>query len=121
MHKPLAFSLGALYNNSGPHKYVNVNKYSQESTVRSYGFGAGLWVFQQLVDRYATDAYGPPVSTLEAVERAAAVGDIKVLDINYPFDGSGPLLLRQRGARRRAAPRRTTEQAGLGRSERQLA
>jgi len=29
------------------------------------------------------------VSTLEAIERAAAVGDIKVLDINYPFAGEG--------------------------------
>jgi xylose isomerase len=44
-------------------------------------------MFQQFIDRYATDAYGPPVSTLEAIERAAAVGDIKVLDINYPFAG----------------------------------
>src|SRR5256885_4486919 len=55
----------------------------------NYDFGAGLWMFQQFVDRYATDAYGPPVSTLEAIERAAAVGDIKVLDINYPFAGEG--------------------------------
>jgi xylose isomerase len=54
----------------------------------NYEFGAGLWMFQQFVDRYATDAYGPPVNTLEAIERAAAVGDIKVLDINYPFAGS---------------------------------
>ena len=23
-------------------------------------FGAGLWMFGQFVDRYATDAYGPP-------------------------------------------------------------
>ena len=52
-----------------------------------YEFGAGIWMFQQFIDRYATDAYGPPVSTLEAIERAAAVGDIKVLDINYPFAG----------------------------------
>jgi xylose isomerase len=59
----------------------------QEDTVVNYEFGAGLWMFQQFVDRYATDAYGPPVSTLEAIERAAAVGDIKVLDINYPFAG----------------------------------
>ena len=48
-------------------------------------FGAGLWLFGQFVDRYATDAYGPPVGTLEAIERAGAVGDIEVLDINYPF------------------------------------
>ena len=48
-------------------------------------FGAGIWLFGQFVDRYATDAYGPPVSTIEAIERAGAVGDIEVLDINYPF------------------------------------
>jgi xylose isomerase len=53
----------------------------------SYEFGAGIWMFQQFIDRYATDAYGPPVSTLEAIERAAEVGEIKVLDINYPFAG----------------------------------
>jgi xylose isomerase len=52
-------------------------------------FGAGIWMFQQFVDRYASDAYGPPVGTLEAIDRAAAVGDIKVLDINYPFAGDG--------------------------------
>lgn len=55
----------------------------------NYEFGAGLWMFQQFVDRYATDAYGPPVGTLEAIERAAQVGDLKVLDINYPFAGDG--------------------------------
>jgi xylose isomerase len=55
--------------------------------MQNYEFGAGLWMFQQFVDRYATDAYGPPVSTLEAIERAASVGDIKYLDINYPFAG----------------------------------
>jgi xylose isomerase len=48
-------------------------------------FGAGLWLFGQFIDRYATDAYGPPVSTLEAIDRAGAVGDLEVLDINYPF------------------------------------
>jgi len=53
----------------------------------NYEFGAGIWMFQQFIDRYATDAYGPPVGTLEAIERAAEVGDIKVLDINYPFAG----------------------------------
>lgn len=54
-----------------------------------YEFGAGIWMFQQFIDRYATDAYGPPVSTLEAIERAARVDAIKVLDINYPFAGEG--------------------------------
>src|ERR1044071_1551429 len=48
-------------------------------------FGAGIWLFGQFVDRYATDAYGPPVSTLEAIAAAGSVGDIEVLDINYPF------------------------------------
>jgi xylose isomerase len=48
-------------------------------------FGAGIWLFGQFVDRYATDAYGPEVSTIEAIERAGQVGDIEVLDINYPF------------------------------------
>jgi xylose isomerase len=57
--------------------------------MQDYEFGAGLWMFQQFVDRYATDAYGPPVNTLEAIKRAASVGDIKVLDINYPFAGDG--------------------------------
>lgn len=52
-----------------------------------YEFGAGVWMFQQFIDRYATDAYGPPVGTLEAIELAAEVGDIKALDINYPFAG----------------------------------
>ena len=33
----------------------------------NYEFGAGIWMFQQFVDRYATDAYGPPVSTLQAI------------------------------------------------------
>ena len=30
-------------------------------------FGAGIWLFGQFVDRYATDAYGPPVSTGSSV------------------------------------------------------
>jgi xylose isomerase len=50
-------------------------------------FGAGIWLFQQFVDRYATDAYGPPVDTLEAIDRAGQVGAIDCLDINYPFAG----------------------------------
>lgn len=50
-------------------------------------FGAGIWLFQQFVDRYATDAYGPPVSTIEAIDRAGQVGSIDCLDINYPFAG----------------------------------
>jgi xylose isomerase len=48
-------------------------------------FGAGLWFFGQFIDRYATDAYGPPVGTLEAIARAGEVGGLVALDINYPF------------------------------------
>jgi xylose isomerase len=48
-------------------------------------FGAGIWLFGQFVDRYATDAYGPPVTTIEAIDAAGSVGGIEVLDINFPF------------------------------------
>jgi xylose isomerase len=68
-------------------------------------FGAGIWMFQQFVDRYATDAYGLPVSTLEAIERAAAVGDIKVLDINYPFAGDDVTVEQVRAALERTGLR----------------
>lgn len=68
-------------------------------------FGAGIWMFQQFVDRYATDAYGPPVGTLEAIERAAAVGDIKVLDINYPFAGDDVTVEQVRAALQRTGLR----------------
>jgi xylose isomerase len=68
-------------------------------------FGAGIWMFQQFVDRYATDAYGPPVGTLEAIERAAAVGDIKVLDINYPFAGNDLTVEQVRAALQRSGLR----------------
>lgn len=47
--------------------------------------GAGLWVFGRFLDRYATDAYGPPVSTLEAIDRAGSTGEMGAIDINYPF------------------------------------
>ncbi len=52
-------------------------------------FGAGIWMFGQFVDRYATDAYGPPVDTLTAIERAGEVGDLVALDVNYPFSDPG--------------------------------
>src|SRR3954452_15695032 len=48
-------------------------------------FGAGIWLFGQFVDRYAADAYGPPVNTLEAIDRAGSDGALELLDINYPF------------------------------------
>ena len=48
-------------------------------------FGAGLWHFASYVDRYAVDGYAPPVTTLEAIARAGEVGDLSVVDLNYPF------------------------------------
>ncbi len=48
-------------------------------------FGAGLWLFGQFVDRYATDAYGDPVDTLQAIAVAGSVRGLECLDINYPF------------------------------------
>ena len=38
------------------------------------------------MDRYATDGYGPPVTTLEAIDLAGQVGDLAVVDVNYPFN-----------------------------------
>ena len=52
---------------------------------RPMTFGAGLWMFGQFIDRYATDAYGPPVGTLQAIARASEVGSLTALDINFPF------------------------------------
>lgn len=48
-------------------------------------FGAGLWNFATYVDRYATDGYGPPRGTLEQIDLAAEVGDIRWVDLNFPF------------------------------------
>jgi sugar phosphate isomerase/epimerase len=48
-------------------------------------FGAGLWHFASYVDRYAVDGYAPPVTTLEAIGRAGEVGELSVVDLNYPF------------------------------------
>jgi xylose isomerase len=48
-------------------------------------FGAGLWHFATYVDRYATDGYGPARTTLDAIELAGRVGDLSVVDLNYPF------------------------------------
>ena len=52
-------------------------------------YGAGLWHFAQYVDRYATDGYGPPVTTLEAIDLAGQVEDLAVVDITYPFNPPG--------------------------------
>ncbi len=48
-------------------------------------FGAGLWHFASYLDRYATDGYAPPVTTLEQIDRAGEVGDLSYVDVPYPF------------------------------------
>src|SRR5690625_170821 len=53
--------------------------------MQSPRFGAGLWNFASYVDRYATDGYAEPVSTIGQIERAGAVGELSVVDLNYPF------------------------------------
>jgi xylose isomerase len=61
---------------------------SGEST-RRHEYGAGLWLFGQFIDRYASDGYGDPVSTLEAIAVAARVRGLTCLDVNFPFAGDG--------------------------------
>jgi xylose isomerase len=48
-------------------------------------FGAGIWHFATYVDRYATDGYGEPVTLLESIDAAGAVGDLSYVDLTYPF------------------------------------
>jgi sugar phosphate isomerase/epimerase len=48
-------------------------------------FGAGLWHFASYLDRYAVDGYAPPRTTLEQIALAGSVGDLSVVDLNYPF------------------------------------
>jgi xylose isomerase len=48
-------------------------------------FGAGIWHFASYVDRYATEGYGDPVSTVEAIDLAGQVGSLSVVDLNWPF------------------------------------
>jgi len=48
-------------------------------------FGAGLWNFAAYIDRYATDGYADPRSTLDQIQLASQVGELTYVDINYPF------------------------------------
>ena len=50
-------------------------------------FGAGIWHFATYKDRYATEGYGEPVGLLEQIDKAGAVGDLSVVDLNWPFAG----------------------------------
>lgn len=54
-------------------------------------FGAGLWNFASYVDRYATDGYAEPVSTLEQIRLAGEVGDLSYVDLNFPFSHGATL------------------------------
>jgi hypothetical protein len=42
---------------------------NKEPLMDSAEFGAGIRMFQQFVDSYATDASGPAASTLKAIDR----------------------------------------------------
>ncbi|WP_352396699.1 sugar phosphate isomerase/epimerase family protein [Kineosporia sp. NBRC 101677] len=58
----------------------------ESDTLTAYPrFGAGLWHFASYLDRYAVDGYGPARTTLEAIELAGSVGELSVVDLNYPF------------------------------------
>lgn len=50
-------------------------------------FGAGIWHFASYVDRYATDGYDAPIGMLDMIDRAGQVGDLSVVDLNFPFPG----------------------------------
>jgi xylose isomerase len=58
---------------------------TEPSTPAEPRFGAGIWHFASYVDRYATDGYADPVSTLEAIDLAGQVGSLSVVDLNWPF------------------------------------
>ena len=47
-------------------------------------FTAGMWVYGQIIDRYATDGYNDPPSTLDIIDQAQASG-LMGLDLNYPW------------------------------------
>lgn len=68
-------------------------------------YGAGIWLFGQFVDRYASDAYGPPVSTVQAIEQAARVPGLRWLDINYPFNSPDETVADVRAALERTGLR----------------
>lgn len=59
--------------------------------MQTQSFGAGLWNFASYVDRYATDGYAEPVSTLEQIRLAGTVGDLTYVDLNFPFSHGATL------------------------------
>ena len=92
-----------------------LNEHSQQVVrrrrqVREYG--AGIWLFGQFVDRYASDAYGPPVTTVEAIERAATVPGPEVAGHQLPLQLAG------RDGRRTSPPPWIGRACGPSRSRR---
>ncbi len=47
-------------------------------------YSGGMWIFGQIIDRYATDGYNEPPSTFSIIEQAAESG-LVALDLNYPW------------------------------------
>ena len=68
------------------------------SVSRDRRFSAGIWMFGQFVDRFATDGYGPEVSMPDAIRVAASVGGIESVDLNFPFWGPGASISSVRSA-----------------------
>jgi xylose isomerase len=62
---------------------VDLNR-SKESLMTDRQFTAGMWVFGQIIDRYATDGYNEPPSTLDIITQAAEAGLVG-MDLNYPW------------------------------------
>jgi xylose isomerase len=50
-------------------------------------YGAGIWHFATYVDRYATDGYGEPRTIIDAIKLAGQVGELSVVDLNWPYFG----------------------------------
>jgi xylose isomerase len=50
-------------------------------------YGAGIWHFATYVDRYATDGYGEPRTIVDAIKLAGQVGELSVVDLNWPYFG----------------------------------
>ena len=47
-------------------------------------YTGGMWVYGQIIDRYATDGYNKPKATLDVVKDAKESG-LSGIDINYPW------------------------------------
>ena len=75
-------------------------------------YGAGIWHFASYVDRYATEGYADPVTTLEAIELAGEVGSLSVVDLNWPFAPKDVETADIKSALAKAEPERGGDHAG---------